>query len=257
MSASIATIAQEITSLDRLTSAEPTAADLRYRAEFWRAYAKREAESLTVDQYCRIQDNCDSMLSAAARLEAPAAPVVKLATVRKTAATKAPKMPTAAEFWTLHTSAVDRIIAVHGARWKLTAPQETAETRLPAKLCSYVGPLGGKITWRRDQRIPGAQYWPGGILPVGVELADPGRPMAQWSTNGILERARAAQLDQIVTDRILRGRKAIVQHWLSCRRRETFPAADCRRAMLVELARWRAMQPAAPSNVVQLREVAI
>jgi hypothetical protein len=204
MFASLATIAQEITSLDHLTSAEPSAADLRYRAEFWRAYAKREADSLTVDQYCRIQDNCDGMLSAAARMDQPAAPVVQLVTAKKSTAPKAPakpKMVSAAEFWTLHTSAVDRIIAVHGARWKLTAPDHTVETRLPAKLCSYVGPLGGKITWRRDQRMPSAQYWPGGVLPAGIELANPGRDKADWATNGILERAEMARLEQIETDR--------------------------------------------------------
>jgi hypothetical protein len=256
MSASIATIAHDITSLDRLTSADPSAADLRYRAEFWQRYvATASTEALSTDQAARIILNCVAMVDLADRMEAPRAPVVQLVPVKKSTAPKAPakpKMVSAAQFWTLHTFAVNRMIAVHGAQWKLTAPEETVETRLPAKLCSYVGPLGGKITWRRDQRIPAAKYWPNGELPVGVDLADPGRPMAEWATNGILERARAAQLEQIVSDRIWRGRKAIVRYWLDCRRKKTQLAAVCRSSMLAELARWRAAS--APSNVIALQE---
>lgn len=206
----------EPSSLDRLTSLNPTSADLRYRAAFWRKYAIEDCR--TADQYDRIVANCAEMEALAARMDAPA-PVVQLVTAAKaspvrklasgvkrgtvSAVAKKPARVGAAEFWSLHARAVSCMVDCFGPRWKLVAPAETVEVRLPAAMCSYVGPLGNKINWRRDQRIPAAQYWPGEALPAGVDVVDPGPrycgPMGDDHPSVVM--IAEARRDQITVDR--------------------------------------------------------
>jgi hypothetical protein len=248
MSASLATVTVETTSLDRLTTAAPSAADLRYRAQFWSAYVNREWDTLTADQIGRIASNCADMVRQAESMEAPAATVVSLATVRKarTATVKTtivPKMPTADDYWTMHSAAVQIMVNRHGLNWKVIGHADTVEVRLPVKLCSMTGPLGGKIRWNRDQRIPSPRFWPNGQLPTGVEVNGPGKPREEWATNGIEERTAAAVTDQAqaniawnkanaerlvaekaereearlaaeASDRIALGRSIVIDHWM-------------------------------------------
>lgn len=75
----------------------------------------------------------------------------------------------AAEFWGMHAAAVRRMVEAHGPAWRSNVPHETVEVTLPARLCTCVGPLGGRIRWRRDHRMPAPSYWSDGSLPDGVE----------------------------------------------------------------------------------------
>jgi hypothetical protein len=45
-----------------------------------------------------------------------------------------------------------------GARW----------VTLPARLAAFKTDRGNRIAMGRDQKIPPAEYWPGGIWPAGV-----------------------------------------------------------------------------------------
>ena len=148
-----------------LTTLNPTAGDLRLRAAFWRRYLGEESHNLSAEQCRAVYANCVEMLALADRMQRPA-PVAVL--VPKRNAVK-PAVIGAEQFWTLHGQAVRNMIEAHGLSWRNNVPHETVEITLPPRLCSYVGPLGGRIRWRRDHRVPAAKYWPGGNLPEGVE----------------------------------------------------------------------------------------
>lgn len=180
MSAALETISAPATTLlDSLSCADPTATDLRTRAAFWREYL-RTTPNLSADQIARLEASCMALLARADRMDAPA-PVVELRTsrtkpdsVRVSRAAK-PAALTAERFWDLHRDAVQAIRTMHGPRWDIHAPlSDTVAVTVPAKLCAMTGPLGGKIKWRRDHRVPSGKYWPGGALPdCGLEVAPP------------------------------------------------------------------------------------
>ena len=198
-----------------LTCVRPTGADLRSRAAFWRKWAMANPDMLSVAAYQAVLDNCDEMQSESLRLDNPPAPVRLVPSLAKPTRkpVKAPAIG-AQEFWSLHSLAVRSIMAAHGARWRLVAPEETIEVSVPPRLRSYVGPMGGRITWRRDWRVPAARWWPGAELPAGVE-ASPPPPAHPWPTGDCpLARVNAAQAEQIVRDRALAATRIADQHGL-------------------------------------------
>lgn len=185
MSAALQTIdAPATTLLDSLSCADPSSADLRARAAFWRRYVETTPE-LSTDQAFRIIANCVALDDRADRMDAPA-PVVALVAhktglfthkVGRRSAPKVAKTPTIRpdEFWAMHTRAVDAVRNVWGDRWHVYG-LESVPVCVPSRLCTMTGPLGGKIKWRRDWRMPAAKYWPGGALPAcGLEVAPPRR----------------------------------------------------------------------------------
>lgn len=210
-------------SLARLTRLNPSSDDLRHRAEFWRRYLA--TSPVDPNQALIVMANCAAMESQADRMDNPA-PIARLAAARparKPAASKV-KGITALEFWDAHSAAVRAIVAVHGPRWQLTAPRETVEVRLPARLCSAIGPLGGKITWRRDQRVPAPSYWPDGALPAGVDV-DPPAPRytgPMGDDHPSLVMIRLARAEQITTDRRLGHERYLAR---GCTEEAAFSAA--------------------------------
>lgn len=171
------TTAPATTLLDSLSCADPTAADLRDRAVFWREYL-RTTPGLTTDQIARLEASCVALLARADRMDAPAPVPVLVAPVRAKAARKSPAAPkpaaiAAERFWTMHTEAVRAIREIYGDSWHSRAPlSETVVLSVPARLCTMTGPLGGKIKWRRDWRMPAGRYWDGAALPdCGLEVA--------------------------------------------------------------------------------------
>ena len=62
--------------------------------------------------------------------------------------------------------------AARGPGWYLD-PSASLKARVPA---SWVALRGQMATWRspRDVNFPRAEYWPGGVLPVGPEYAEHG-----------------------------------------------------------------------------------
>lgn len=192
-----------------LTTPHPTAEHMRVRAEFWARWADAEGATAATGQ---VRANVEGMLREAERLERPV-PVVQLAEVaakRKPAKVAKPATVGAEQFWTLHGQAVRTMVARHGLRWRLTAPEHTIEVTLPSRLCSYVGPLGGRIKWRRDHCMPAPEYWPGGCLPAGVEAL----PLAPRYDGGMGDdhptaiMLRLARAEQIVTDRRINRERA-------------------------------------------------
>ena len=196
-----------------LTTLHPTPDDLRLRAVFWRKYLGQESPNLSTEQCRAVYTNCVEMLALADRMERPAPPVQlvarredALAPVRAARKPMKPAAIGAERFWTLHSDAVRAMVARHGLSWKNDRPDETVEITLPSRLCSYLGPLGGRIRWRRDHRVPGPEYWPGGALPEGVE-ALPSAPRYDGPMGDLhpsIVRVRLAQQEQIVIDRQMR-----------------------------------------------------
>ena len=77
----------------------------------------------------------------------------------------------AATFWTLHAKACTAINAVYGDQWRVKAPfGETTLISAPAPLRKMKTERGTVITWRRDWRMPAAQFWPGGSMPTELEI---------------------------------------------------------------------------------------
>lgn len=113
---------------------------------------------------------------------------------------KKPFALSASEFWSLHARAVDAISRVHGSRWQFTATFDTVLITLPTRLCSWVGPLGGKIKWRRDHRMPDAKYWPGATLPDGVVAAPVWTAPSYDVAADMLRRVSEARYEQIEHD---------------------------------------------------------
>lgn len=210
MSASLQIDFLTVTALDSLTAANPTAADLRVRVAFWRRYLA--TETLAADQAARIAANCRAMEAAADRMDHPA-PVVPLAivptSVKPIKTVKPAKAAAigAAEFWDLAGRAVRNLVAARGLSWRNSAPEETLEFTLPARLCAYTGPLGGRIKWRRDHRLPAAKYWPNGALPAGVEAA-PSAPRytgPMGDDHPSLVMIRLARAEQTARDAMIRA----------------------------------------------------
>ena len=76
----------------------------------------------------------------------------------------------------------DRMPPVYGDMWKIHAkPDETVMVTLPAPLCKGTAIRNQSWgSWRRDQRLPAAQFWPNGQLPdVKMIFAEP--PPSEWS----------------------------------------------------------------------------
>jgi len=115
---------------------------------------------------------------------------------------KAPGM-NAAAFWTAHAAAVEACRQVNGADWWKSAG-DTIGASLPVRWRSMIGRLGGRITWRRDWRMPAAKYWRDGF-PAELIVAPPHvafPPMADMSE---------VIADQIVKDRALRAAAALLR----------------------------------------------
>jgi hypothetical protein len=147
-----------------------------------------------------------ALAARADQMDAPA-PVVTLVpkTTRKSPTAPAPKVTkvpamTAERFWSLHGAAVDAICSCLGENWYSHAPlTETVVLTVPGRLCSMTGPLGGKIKWRRDWRVPAARYWPERTLPdCGLEIAP--APVDQGPLPG-------AGVAEIVAEQIKRDRR--------------------------------------------------
>ncbi len=117
--------------------------------------------------------------------------------------TKPVKRPTklsAPVFWSLHAQAVSAISCAHGSRWQFTGTFDTILVTLPAALCSWIGPLGGKIKWRRDHRMPHPKYWPDGKLPDGVKAAPAWQAPSYDIAADMLRRNIEAHSEQIEHD---------------------------------------------------------
>jgi hypothetical protein len=84
---------------------------------------------------------------------------------------KAPKAMGALAFWAAHGEAVASIIRRYGPGWKIKAPSgETEVVTLASGLRSCKSQRGTLLKWGKDHRVPAAVYWPGGTLPIGVEV---------------------------------------------------------------------------------------
>jgi len=173
--------------------------------------------------------------------------IVELDQYRKLAATKAPKRRgragiDALEFWRRHGMAVASIRAAYGDNWTIKAPfGETELVAVPACWRSFKTERGTTLTWRRDNRIPAAKYWPDQRLPEGL-IVTPDYPRA---TGGRVLRARAVgayrQALRAFRD-ALQDRKYARQHgyegrYEECAREDAITALEARaalRAMPVE-----------------------
>lgn len=192
--------------LNALTVIRPGSAELKARAAFWRKFAAtiEICDSKTHATYNLVTANCSDMDAAADALAAGIAGPQIAALPVQPAAARAARKPaglTAEQFWTLHTAAVQAIRATHGPRWYLSG--ETVCATVPARLCSYTGPLGGKIRFRRDHRFPAAQYWQNATIPAEIMLAPAWVPSSDFAApeRDILVWTRAAIADQIIADR--------------------------------------------------------
>jgi antirestriction protein ArdC len=96
----------------------------------------------------------------------PAAPAPVAPRARKAAPRGAAAL-SGAEFWDHAASATAAARAEHGAGWRATAPGVWAS--LPVRLRSFKSARGVAIRYRRDHHMPAAQYWPGGVLPIGPD----------------------------------------------------------------------------------------
>ena len=222
MSAALETTFAPVTLLDQLSNADPTSADLRARAAFWRRYVET-TPGLTSDQVARIEASCVALIARADHMDAPA-PVVALVhaappqrrgnVLPRVAKPKAAPAMTAEQFWTLHGRAVAQIRACLGENWYSHTPRDSVTLTVPSKLCSMTGPLGGKIKWRRDWRMPAAQYWPGGALPdCGLDVAPEPCDQGPLPGDGVAEIV-AEQIKQDKRFNIIR--KARVAHTRAC-----------------------------------------
>lgn len=194
--------------LNALTVTRPSSAELKARAAFWRKFAAtiEIQDDKAHATYRLVTANCSDMDAAADAMAAgiAATQIVPLPVAPAAAAVRPARKPaglTAEQFWTLQAAAVRSIEAVHGRRWFLSG--ETVCGTVPAKLCSYIGPLGGKIRYRRDHRLPAAQYWPDATIPGDVMLAPAWVPSSDFGQpeRDILVWTRAAIADQAIANR--------------------------------------------------------
>jgi hypothetical protein len=189
--------------LNALTVATPSAIELRTRSAFWRKFAGtiEVNDDKTLFTYNMVTANCSDMDAAADAManRTTAEPVA----VKVTRSARKATPLTAEQFWTMQAAAVQAIRAECGDKWYLMGSTVTGS--LPSKLRSMIGPLGGKITWRRDHRFPAARYWPNGEVPVDVTLAPEWIPSADFYApeRDMERRVREARAEQIVIDRAL------------------------------------------------------
>jgi len=241
--------------LNALTTATPTAGELRVRAEFWAIYA----DGLSSQQASElVAANIADLLQLADRMDSPA-PVVQLVSVAKPKA-KAKAITaslTAPAFWSLHSAACAAISRVHGEAWRGNAPEESINVTLPAKLCGHTTARGTRLKWNRDHRMPAAKWWPDGQLPAGVTATPVAPrydgPMGDDYPSFVM--IREAVSEQLMDNRIAKGRTAVWTYWkaqhgfsLLYNRREPNRtdrlhglalAANCRRAFATEMDRLR------------------
>jgi len=164
------------TILDQLTAPMITPDLLRVRASYWRIVADRHVRARRLAQADRLRINCEAMERQA--LEMETAPVTSIVP-RAAKAKAAPRSSGigASRFWDLHGQAVASIRLHYGPNWHCAAPRDmTIAVSLPPSLRSCIGPLGGKIRWGRDHRMPAAMFWPNGTLPDGLIVAPPSPP---------------------------------------------------------------------------------
>lgn len=77
---------------------------------------------------------------------------------------------TALEFWAMHAEAVAAIQDEHGERWVVAPFGHTELVTVPARWLKFRTERGTILTWRRDQRMPAAKYWPTGELPCELTI---------------------------------------------------------------------------------------
>lgn len=79
-----------------------------------------------------------------------------------------------------------------GREWYLN-PKASLKARVPGVWVALKGEMG---TWRspRDVNCPRAEYWPGGVLPIGPEYAE----HARLATNDVLAAARWGKALELV-----------------------------------------------------------
>jgi hypothetical protein len=76
------------------------------------------------------------------------------------------------EWWPVCRTARAAAAAELGERWHLDA--STLNARIPAAWANIKLPIGGTKHGPRDIHCPAARFWPGGVLPSGVEYAERG-----------------------------------------------------------------------------------
>jgi hypothetical protein len=85
----------------------------------------------------------------------------------------APAKMTAEQFFDARGAACRAVAADVGEAWHLIAGA-SQWCAIPTKLRSFTTARGTKIKAKPDARLPSAQYWPGGELPVGVVASPDG-----------------------------------------------------------------------------------
>lgn len=85
-------------------------------------------------------------------------------------AAKAPKRMTAEQFFDMYQLARKAVAARYGNRWTIEGMSRWAT--LPAGWRSFTGPRGGKVKLPKDIRVPAAEFWPAGVMPAELVLAD-------------------------------------------------------------------------------------
>jgi hypothetical protein len=172
---------------------------------------------------------------------------VELDAYRTLATTKAPKKRAGArinalEFWRRHGLAVDSIRETYGLNWTIKAPfGETELVAVPPCWRSFKTERGTMLSWRRDNRIPAAKYWPDQRLPEGL-IVTPDYPRA---TAGRVLRARAVgayrqalrDFRDALQDRRYARKNGYEGRYEECAREDAITALEARaalRAMPVE-----------------------
>lgn len=93
------------------------------------------------------------------------------------AATPKPRKPRTAinsfeTFQPIRRAACEAAIAAHGPRWSIN-PAVSRWANIPAAwaTCKI---FGGSKAGPRDMPVPLAEFWPGGVYPAGMIIAEPG-----------------------------------------------------------------------------------
>jgi hypothetical protein len=186
--------------INALTTATPTAIELRTRVAFWSKFACGLADGS--DAYSLVMANIADMAQSADRLERKVSVSARI--VKRPVASTV----TAVEFWQAHAAAVQSIRATFGGRWYLQAA-ETVMATIPAKLRSYKSERGTLIKFRMDHRLPIAKYWPNGLIPGDLQFAVPCARSDGSVADDMMRRNMEARADQIAADRRLNHGKAV------------------------------------------------
>ena len=86
-------------------------------------------------------------------------------------AAKPRKSMTAEQFFDAYQTARRTVSERHGLRWVIEGLATWAT--VPAGWRSFKGPRGGKVTLPKDIRVPPADCWPLGMVPVELIMAPP------------------------------------------------------------------------------------